>query len=855
MTYVITGEALLNDGTALVLYTLFYQLVQDGQSLSVGEIIIYAIRVIFISPLIGFAVGFVSIIVIGLADKKGFEEDVTIQLGITFCCAYFSFYIAQRVLGVSGVIACCTAGVLLSRYAVPRYLKLETIESVWSAVEWIGNTLLFFLAGLLIGNVVGGKITGGEIVYIFVMFLFLTVLRYVTIILLYPALSRSGKGCSSFAEAIFVGWSGLRGAVGIALAISFYDNTLQGNTTVSDDHARSLLFLVGGVATLTLLVNATASEWILKKFQLLEDDGFAPKPHSLEKNASKEESLTLSAQNHRADDQNEMKFIFEYLKKRVRLRIYQVLESSQNHFLDEFLDLSFLFKHCTMLKYSPEAKLVPRTESAGDEDEKVPGQSAVENILHEQEIGAKAHEIELGEINRNANYNSDKVRRNSQRKSFHAALSHSDLEGADHDITSSYENVIAGKFERIHIRTTSDAPARRSSYADEFVPDPDFGLQKTHSTSKINTVDGKRAADISPSKNPFKLEINLENVATSPKVSMARSSDRTISGGTSPIRSAISRTEIFQSLLNTMRKVFLDVLRVHYFKQIHNELLPRQSYAAILLLNSIDVSLYEIKFQVDSMSKNVESSAHPAHPSLNDLAVLIKSHFYLRKMSIKSEAAKKRHSQQAPLVNEGERKESTDREGIKIEHASTRAPSHYSIHLQTTVMMLISYIEAHEYAQNQISFYLGETEGAIDTPEEEAVIQESQALVQKAKEILAIVDESTINYIYSKRILYSIFSIQQNSILEFEHEGIINKKYVEYFFHEIEEDINRMKQLERKKLLTVPSSVNQNQMDSSFSISYLVINYKFFFQYWFEYYFEEVVNWYYAWYEVYQKKF
>lgn len=57
ITYLIIGESLMNDGTALVLYGLFSTLVKmnAGPVFSVTDVAVYFLRVIFISPLLGFA--------------------------------------------------------------------------------------------------------------------------------------------------------------------------------------------------------------------------------------------------------------------------------------------------------------------------------------------------------------------------------------------------------------------------------------------------------------------------------------------------------------------------------------------------------------------------------------------------------------------------------------------------------------------------------------------------------------------------------------------------------------------------------------------------------------------------------
>lgn len=64
LTYLIIGEALMNDGTALVLYNLYYGLVENGAQTNFTPIgiLIYFLRVIFISPLLGLAFGAASVL-------------------------------------------------------------------------------------------------------------------------------------------------------------------------------------------------------------------------------------------------------------------------------------------------------------------------------------------------------------------------------------------------------------------------------------------------------------------------------------------------------------------------------------------------------------------------------------------------------------------------------------------------------------------------------------------------------------------------------------------------------------------------------------------------------------------------
>jgi NhaP-type Na+/H+ or K+/H+ antiporter len=1118
LTYVITGEALLNDGTALVLYTLFFELVAKfpDHEITAEFIVVYFVKVIIISPLIGIAMGAVSVILIGLANMRHREDDTTIQLAVTFCCAYFSFYVAQRILLVSGVLACCTAGVILSRYAVPRYLKAETIESVWSALEWIGNTLLFFLAGLIIGKLAVLKVAAIDLLYIVVVYLFLVGIRYVIVLILFPALVYSGNGCNNVATAIFVGWSGLRGAVSIALSLSFYQSTLDGSTKASDSDAESLMFLVGGIAALTLLINATSSKWILQKLHLLEEMDISDAvsvvdPHKREYHNPHTKS---TVNRNITRKQKETKIMFEYLKKRIRLKVYNLIETTQQQYLADYLDLSFVFRHCSILKNAPEAAFFPvngNTEAVMENEEREPageghtddqkedfesdmerfstasmngeeteeyksrkmtqskidkllaGLSTRESVSREdyQLIDKEMELLQQEEAQKHHHHDNgtEKLQAKIVRQRSSIVRRHSKMNfgGTDDEHEAKDEEAVrpisaplsrAGSLKRkksiayndfIQTRLRSLSTIQRYGGPEEFesfprdeetapvekprrntlvkfqsmdaFPRPEGKAKEASDDEQVRTENDnkkkqkkkrstvmtttttdssygplvsndtdvllsdqeslKQEEDVStphPSVVPFSRRVDLQElkelkeqkfkeeqiqifkeeeiesiqgfeedydehdaisgakkhhiakdlandseshdasyqsldvplelektrelienqkeIDSSPTPSTEKRLSETIDLSPHKLLSfRLLHNIIYYDLLITMRKVFFEVLRVNYFKQINSGQLPSKSFAAILLLNSIDISLNKIRTATDK---------------LDDLHILTESHYYLKKLNEKRLENRRNgysfhdpHSphhknhfhgtpseQPSPTAQIGEKHFIHQLHFRGIDDEDSRHPSsenkhkhneldedpyhYYSIHLQTVVMVLMAFIEGHEFAQSRIAFYLGETEG-IDTPEEDIVINESKQLVLVAKELLLIIYKPILKYIYSKRILFSIFSLQQALIEQFVVEGIINMKYSELLFDEIHSDIEHLQSLERKKIFSYyytkfgENSAKQGKVDEEkaerraqtkeqpesssekFSLNHIRLV-PIFAKYFLEYYFEEFLN-------------
>lgn len=85
------------------------------------------------------------------------------------------------------------------------------------------------------------------------------VVRGLTIVLLYPLLKRMGYGLN-WRDAVVMVWGGLRGAVGLALAL-----IVKLDSNIKDEHFQSLVvFHMGLMATATLLVNGTSMPFLLR---------------------------------------------------------------------------------------------------------------------------------------------------------------------------------------------------------------------------------------------------------------------------------------------------------------------------------------------------------------------------------------------------------------------------------------------------------------------------------------------------------------------------------------------------------------------------------------------------------------
>lgn len=266
LTILIVGESLLNDGSAMVLFTIFYNSV-NGTVYTAQSILSYIFATVLGSLALGAGIGILALRWLRSANRPLVETDVTIQIAVTICCSYLTFFLAENTLEISGVLACVSAGTVLAWLAPPIILDHESMHTIWGMVEWSLNTVIFLLAGLIIGHRILQTVSWEDWFYVFVLYLALNTVRAITIAILYPAVSTLGHRCTP-KEAVFMSWAGLRGALGMALALIVEHNCPD---DIHDQTSR-LFFYVGGIAALTLLINATTAKSVLLALGLVTED-------------------------------------------------------------------------------------------------------------------------------------------------------------------------------------------------------------------------------------------------------------------------------------------------------------------------------------------------------------------------------------------------------------------------------------------------------------------------------------------------------------------------------------------------------------------------------------------------------
>ena len=277
----VSGESMLNDGSAVVFFTIFSASFLSelgiglGEEINVGEGIKIFFRMSLGGAAIGFAFGLGLMLLLFLLHRRLENEENVLQVAATITIAYLSFFVAEILCHTSGVIAVVSCGITTQAFGSNMINDQHMMESFWVLVEYLLNTLLFTLGGVVWGAVVadeaGEEFNAKDWGYLILLYVLVQAIRFFLVFAFYPILSRIGLK-SNWREAVFLSFGGLRGAVGIALALALDSEVFH--ATEEDDSARELttkLFgMVGGIALFTLVINGTFSGPLLRRLGLVK---------------------------------------------------------------------------------------------------------------------------------------------------------------------------------------------------------------------------------------------------------------------------------------------------------------------------------------------------------------------------------------------------------------------------------------------------------------------------------------------------------------------------------------------------------------------------------------------------------
>lgn len=255
----VDAESLLNDGSGLICFMLFFGAYTASGSGGGMSPLPEFVKVVAGGIVLGWLAARAAV---GFITRIGSDE--TVQNSVIILSAYLTFILTQYYLGISGIIALVAFGLTVAYTGRPRLEPQVNafMGKFWELLTYIANTLVFIMVGVVIAaRVHFSWIDLGVLVLIYAA---LNAIRFVMIRVFYPLMKRSGYGLSD-RETIILSWGGLRGALGMTLAL------MVSNTPAIPEIIRGhVLFFTAGIVTLTLVCNATTMRWLLRRLGLTQ---------------------------------------------------------------------------------------------------------------------------------------------------------------------------------------------------------------------------------------------------------------------------------------------------------------------------------------------------------------------------------------------------------------------------------------------------------------------------------------------------------------------------------------------------------------------------------------------------------
>jgi len=255
----IETESMFNDGVALVLFGIFSSMVL-GRSVFVAN-----------HPVSGFGLVILGGVAVGIGMGWGIYEllkrwqtgaDPVISALVLLSGVYLTFYIAEALLHVSGVIAVMTTGIALSRLhreaeadSPPEAAEQSDcfLENFWQVMSLAFNALLFFSLGAMIG---GHRWNLGT----------LTVPLLIVLLLLARGVGVYGGGLLLRPTPWRVPWNwlhavniaGLKGALTVAMLL-----------TLPEDYQHRQVFVCTAFVLVlsTILLNPLVGQWHMRRIE------------------------------------------------------------------------------------------------------------------------------------------------------------------------------------------------------------------------------------------------------------------------------------------------------------------------------------------------------------------------------------------------------------------------------------------------------------------------------------------------------------------------------------------------------------------------------------------------------------
>lgn len=280
MQSILEGESLLNDASSLIIFRFAMIAVATGQfvwykaAMSFSWMLIAGVGV-------GLLIGWIF-----MKIHKHLPTDANTDLVLTIVTPYI-MYIAAEEIHSSGVLAVVSGGLLLARnshYFLSSASRLRAVN-VWESFCFVLNGLVFMIIGLALPDITQGLESEGIsmasaigygvlVTVVLIVGRILSAYGAVIVTLIARYFITVADRSPGFRVPIVLGWTGMRGVVSLAAALSIPVQLSDGSPF---PQRNLILFISFIVILLTLLVQGLTLPYLIRKIKMPEFNDGLPK--------------------------------------------------------------------------------------------------------------------------------------------------------------------------------------------------------------------------------------------------------------------------------------------------------------------------------------------------------------------------------------------------------------------------------------------------------------------------------------------------------------------------------------------------------------------------------------------------
>jgi CPA1 family monovalent cation:H+ antiporter len=325
------GESLINDATGLLALEFAVAMVVDGQHPTIAS----GLWRLFYLSFAGIASGLILARIVEWFEHR--IDDGPIEIAVSILVPYAAYLTAEEI-HASGVLAVVAAGLYLGRKSSKFFSPSVRLQAraVWDSLTFILNGFVFVLIGLQLPTVLAGvsELHRGRLIMYGVVFSVLLIL--LRLLWTFPAesvayfirtrLLHQNEKKPGARQTFIVGWTGMRGVIALAAAVSLPDTVANGSPF---PHRDLIIFLTFCVILVTLVFQGLTLPWVIRKLGVAETS--VPKGEEQEARRLVLDAALGRLEELRQDDSPAFAGLYDDLAQHYKHRLASVESHSPKH--------------------------------------------------------------------------------------------------------------------------------------------------------------------------------------------------------------------------------------------------------------------------------------------------------------------------------------------------------------------------------------------------------------------------------------------------------------------------------------------------------------------------------------------